>query len=292
MPKARARKTLARLDHPRAARECIGDAAMDGPKSVRILLEPPIFAVFLDERVKLHRRPVAARCRQEPGEGAHRLDPPPRVPRAGHLVDQPGVDPVEERDVEHEVAVPGRNAAPQPRLDPPRDRVVVAPVTGVRRPERPRVAVDAQRDGPARRVGDHRGQLPARQPAVEEPRDVGRREAQILRRHGLPPSFEREHGDVQIGRTFAERHREVEIARGAAQQRVDRRDGLGAAQPIELVHGEHARCAAAFEGADQQADPVVGLAVGLPIRRVRLPGLTPSDTYIEGRDARPKARAR
>ena len=44
----RGKRSLARLDHPRAARECIGDAAMDGPKSVRILLEPPIFAVFLE----------------------------------------------------------------------------------------------------------------------------------------------------------------------------------------------------------------------------------------------------
>ena len=42
-------------------------------------------------------------------------------------------------------------------------------------PVAPGVAVDAQRDRPTRRVGDHRGQRPARAPPVEATREVRRR---------------------------------------------------------------------------------------------------------------------
>ena len=158
LPIARLRRMAQRLDEPRAARERSGDAAVDRPIALRILLEPPLLAVVPDQRVQTHRR-SAPRARQESRERRNRRDPPSRVARARHLVHERRLDRVEQSHVEHELAVLGRDAAPQPRLDPVRDRAVRAP--GARLPAPPGVAVDAKRKRPARGILDHRRQLPA-----------------------------------------------------------------------------------------------------------------------------------
>ena len=257
-----------RLDRPPARRERLGDAAVEGPVAVGVLLEPTLLAVVPDERVQAHRRPAAAAGRQQPGERARRRDPPARVPHAGHLVDQVGVEAVEQREVEYEAAVRRRDAAPQPRLDPPGHRVVARRVD-VRHAAAPGVAVDAQRNRPARRVGGHGGQLAARQLLVEEPRDVRLREPQVVDGHRRAVPFKREHRDLEPRRRLPERHRHVQVGRRAAQQRVEHGDRLGVRQLLDLVERQHARRAMPGERPEEQFDPVLGLAVGL---RIRLPG--------------------
>ena len=192
--------------------------------------------------------------------------------------DQIRVEPVEERHVEHEVAVLGGEAAPQPHLDPAGGRVVAG--VADRRPAARGVAVDVKREGPARRGGHRRGQLPPRRPPAEEPRDLALREPQLLLRHRCRPPFEREHGDVEPRRPYAERHPHVQVVRRPAQQRVDQAGGLSAVQPLHLVEREHPRLAVAFQRPDQQIDPVLGLGCSppgpAPPRGRRRPGRMPS----------------
>ena len=88
--------------------------------------------------------------------------------------------------------------------------------------------------------------------AGEQHRDPQRRQEPRQRR----PPFEREHGDVEPGRPYAERHPHVQVARHPAQQRADHGGGLAALQPFHLVEREHARRAVAVERADQEVEPV------------------------------------
>ena len=164
-----------------------------------------------------------------------------------------------------------RDAAPQPRLDPP-GHCVVARGVDVRDAAAPGVAVDAQRDRPARRVGCHDSQLAARQLLVEEPRDVRLREPQLVDGHRRAVPFEREHRDLEPRRRLPECHGHVQVGRRAAQQHVEDGDRLGVRQLPDLVERQHARRAMPGERPDEQFDPILGLAVGLWIR---LPGHAP-----------------
>ena len=277
---ARLGRMAQRLNRPSAPRERTGDAAMYGPIPVRVLLEPALPAVVPDERMQPHRRIATARGRQQTGECFHRHDPQFRVTRAGHLVNEPRLDRVEQSHVEHELAVLGRDVAPQPRLDPVRDRAVGAP--GARLPAPPGVAIDAKRKRPARGILDHRRQLPPRQPLIEELRDLRIREPQLAGRHRRLPPFEREPGNLQPRRLIPERHPDMEVVRSAVQQHVDRGGGLRAAQTLQLVQRQHARRAVARDRTEQQLDPIGGLTVRLRVRRRRR--AAPLAGWTEGRE--------
>ena len=198
------------VDHFAAAGESVRDARMDRSEAFRILVGTPTRAVLLNQWMQSHLRRACTGYLQQTGQRAHRFKPLRSAPHTGGFFQQFGVEPVEQRKVENEVALRVGHAPPKARFDPSCDRV---PVDLRRRAFVLRVAMNAQRHGPSRGSLRDGIQFAAWQPGVEECGDFGLREAQILDRYGRAVALEEEHRDVKPRRSFAVGHGEVEIRR-------------------------------------------------------------------------------
>ena len=192
------------------------------------------------------------------------------MPPPGHLVDQLGVDPVEEPDVEEKVPILVDKAAPEAGLDPGRGCVAVATNLAHRHAGAEAVAVDPERNRPPLRISRHRCEIPAGELPVEEARDVGLGKPQVFRREGFATVLEQRHGDVQPRGALSKRQRNVEIARRSREERVQRCDRIGIAQPVQFVQREHAGLPVPADGLDQQVDSVFCPAVGFTSLRSRV----------------------
>ena len=210
------------VDHFAAAGKCVRDACMDRPEAYWIVVGTPRGAVLLNQWMQAHLRWAGTGCLQQTGQRAHRRNPLAGAAHPGGFFKQLGVEPVEQRKVENEVALRIGHAPPKAGFDPRGDRVTV---DLRRRAFVLRVAVDAQRHRPSRGSLRDGIQLPTWQPSVEECGDFGFGEAQILDGNGRTVALEKEHRDVEPRRSFAVGHGEVEIRRRTPQQNVQGFDG-------------------------------------------------------------------
>ena len=260
------------VHHLAAPGERLGNDAVYRPKANWILDEPPVGAVVADERMHTHRRVRAAARLQQPGKGAHGCQPTPRTERSGRLVNEVGVDPVEQSDVEDEIPVRAGHAAPQTRLDP-RGRHVGLP-DDVRQCVRPAgVAVYAQRNGPSRRLCGKLRNFPARKLLVEELRDIGPGEAQIVGLDSVYPPVEQQHRNIKACRQCPASHREMQIRRRSADEAIEHGDRLGVSQAFDFVECEQTWRPEALDSADQQVNPVAGAGIGVLCRREIIAGV-------------------
>ena len=288
------------VQHVAAAGQRPGDAGVHAPEPVRIAAKQPGGAVFADQRMQAYGRALAAGRLQQPAQRVHGRKAQPGLGAPRGLVHESGLDPVEQRDVENEIPVLLRQAAPQPGLDPGRGRVAGAEIVdGDARLEG--VAVQAQRDRPSRGIRRYGGKLCAGQALgttglrggsvrgrvtrVEKPPDLFGGESQILGGQRLAPPLKGKHRDVKALGALAERQGEVKIPRRALQHCVENVDRIGAGEPIEFVQRQHARAGVAADGAQEQVDAVVCGRIGRGIRGRLGAGRAPVTIGVEHADA-------
>ena len=242
-----------------AAHQGPGDAAVHLPEPLpRVPVARPR-AMLPDERMQPPGlRPVAAHRVQQAGQRLHGFDPAHRVVPSQHVVEQFRVHPLQQTGVEQQLPVAGVDPFPQTRLHPVLDDVAHLRPARARVGARP-VAVDAQRHGPSPGILGQRGEPAARQPPVEEIRDLVPGEPQVVHsKHGCHPvedgaAYIQPRGKAPAG------GRQVQVGRSAPEQEFDERDRSAVGQPVQVVEGEHERFAAGFERARQQPDPALGI---------------------------------
>ena len=188
---------------------------------------------------------------EQADEAGHSLQAAERPVALERLVDQLPVHPVEEPHVEQELAVVGGQVGPQPRLDPAGDDVPGEPLLAGRGVTPP-VAVHAHGDRPAGGRLGHRGEAPPRQRQVEEPGDLGQREAQVLREQDLRRRVEHRGGDVEPGRQLPAGQRQVQVARAGRHEGSDEGGRHRVGEALDFVQGQHAGGAVRLDRAQEQ----------------------------------------
>ena len=155
-------------NHVAASRQGLRNPPVEALPADGILSREPADAMLLQQRVQTPHGTLRIYRHQESVESRERLDSQARVGRFEDLVHQFRVDPVEDRQIEQQRAVPVRQAAQQARVEKvPGERL--APLDARGRAGGPHAPIDAQRHGPpGRAVGDV-VQLPSHQVAAEEP---------------------------------------------------------------------------------------------------------------------------
>ena len=233
-----------------------GNAAVDPPKALGRLAEPPLGAVLPNQRMQAQRvrRPAGHRL-QQPRQRRDGLQAPLGVHRLQRLVQQPRLHPLEQAGVQQQVAFGPGQAAQQPGPHPV--------VGDVRAPARlvglaavPLVAQQAQRDRPAPRLALQRRGLAGRRVRSQEPGHVRTGEPQVLSGQDLAAARQRRRGEVELRRKLPAGDREVQVRRTPFHQAAEQRQGAAVAQLLQLVEHQHAGRAVPLDGHGEQPGPV------------------------------------
>ena len=199
---------------------------------------------------------------QQPVQLRQRGEPEPRAAGLERLVHQLRVDPVEQRQVEEQVAVLVRQVAQQPLAQKVGGEALVAPEVlrgAARGLAGPQVAEDLQGDGPSLRPLHQRLQIVTRQTEVEEAGDLGRREAKLRGPHAHPGAGQHRGVHVQAGIAPAP-DGDVQVRGSVAQQAVDRLDRFGVRRPVRVVEDQQAAVRVGLDRLGQQRGLVIAAA--------------------------------
>ena len=234
-----------------ASRQGFRDPPVESLLADPVLTGEQADAVLSDERVQTpHRAVPLYRC-QESVQRRERFGSQAGVGGFENLVRQIHVDPVEDRQVEKQGAVPVRQTAQQPRVEKVSGERF-APLDALDRVGGPDAAIDAQSHRPPGRALDDVRQLAPRQTATEEPGDLRFREAELFGGHHHPRAIENDARQIQP-RIGAERQGEMEIARTAPQQAIEQLN-RSARQLLEFVQHKQARSRMRLDRANEHPD--------------------------------------
>ena len=216
---------------------------IDGPEFAR--------AVLLDERVKTQDAAIRVEGLNESVEQRKGSDPQASVAGAENRVNDVRLDPVEDGQVQKQGSLLFGDAAEQAYADEIRGegarlRARRNRVGGVR------VAFEHDRDRPPAGAALNRLQLAARQRASEKLRDLGSREAELVRVDDDGLVAERVRNQVQPG-IRPEPEGDVEIVRTSPQKQVEQIHRAGG-QSLHLVENEHALPGMRLDHSREQAE--------------------------------------
>ena len=148
-------------------RQGLGGPAVKLPLAIRIPSGEQPETMFLDKWVQAPHCTVPIQRRQQPVQRHEPIEAQPSVSRVRHLVNQIRIDPVEDRQIKEQGAVPVREAAQQARVEEVSGERL-APLDALGRADRLHGPVDANGYRPPGRTLDGFCQLRPRQTTPEE----------------------------------------------------------------------------------------------------------------------------
>ena len=249
------------------AHEHLGNPPVNAPKSLRRLAEAPPGAVLPDQGVQPpHVRHAVMHWLEQPHQDRYRLDPTHRIVALQHLVEERGVHPLEQADIEEKFSVFRPEPGEQPRLHPVLHQLLRGTRILASAPLQ-LVAGKPEGEWPAGRLRHHCVQPPAGQPAVEEVRDLRAGEAQVVRRQDFGLAVQHGAGDVHAGGELAARESQVQVRRAVAQQEFEQGHRIRAPEPLQIVEHQHERPVTGLDLAECETGAPPAPAAGLSVNR-------------------------
>ena len=192
---------------------------------------------------------------QKPFQRGQRLDSAAYVVGSKHVGGDFRRYPVEQRQIQQQRAIFGRQIAQQPFAQPVGHHASIAHQILHRDVFHPgmglHVAVGPQGNWPSFGAFRQIVQLAPRQLVVEEARDLRLGEAQLIGRNVEAPVGEHCAAEVEPW-VFAHSQGDVKIAWAVQQEEVDRGERHAVRQPLDFVQYQQTRCRVRFDGCRQQ----------------------------------------